>query len=89
LVGLNKYKSKEDIVEETQSINESAVKQQLERLCKLKKTRNTDKVQKSLQALKEVASGDGNIMPNMIHAVKTQATLGEISDTLREVFGEY
>ncbi len=48
-----------------------------------------DDVQKSLTALKETAAGDENLIPLIIDAVKTHATLGEISDTLRGVFGEY
>ena len=89
IVGLNKYRSNEDEVTETQSIDQDAIKQQLNRLRALKENRNMDDVQKSLTALKEVAAGDGNLMSYIIGSVQTQATLGEISDTLREVFGEY
>ena len=55
----------------------------------MKKNRNIDDVKKSLQALKETATKDENLLPHIIDAVKTHATLGEISDTLREVFGIY
>ena len=54
-----------------------------------KENRNMDDVQKSLTALKERAAGDGNLIPYIIGSVQAQATLGEISDTFREVFGEY
>ena len=88
-MGLNKYKSIDDDRTDTQHIDKVAVQQQLDRLSKLKITRNMDVVQKSLTALKETAYGDENLIPLIIDAVKVQATLGEISDTLRGVFGEY
>ena len=89
MVGLNKYKTKEDVVAETQTIDRAAVQHQLNRLNKLKKNRDTDYVQKSLITLKKIAAGDENLLPQIIDSVKAHATLGEISDTLREVFGEY
>ena len=89
MVGLNKYKSKENEEVETQTIDQDAVQQQLDRLCTLKANRNTAEAQHALTVLKEIASGDKNLLPHIIHAVKTHATLGEISDALREVFGEY
>ena len=88
-VGLNKYKTKEDVVAETQTIDRAAVQHQLNRLNKLKKKRDIDHVQKSLITLKKIAAGDENLLPQIIDSVKAHATLGEISDTLREVFGEY
>ena len=89
MVGLNKYKTKEDVVAETQTIDRAAVQHQLNRLNKLKKNRDKDHVQKSLITLKKIAAGDENLLPQIIDSVKAHATLGEISDTLREVFGEY
>ena len=89
LVGLNKYKSIDDDMTDTQHIDKVAVQQQLDRLSKLKITRNIDDVQKSLTAIKATAYKDENLIPLIIDAVKAHATLGEISDTLRGVFGEY
>ena len=89
IVGVNKYKSKDDEKVETLAIDQVAVKNQLVRLSKLKENRDNDAVQQSLITLKETAIGDGNLMHHIIHAVKTHATLGEISDTFREVFGEF
>jgi len=66
-----------------------AIREQLDRLSEMKEKRNKNEVQKSLANLKETAAGDGNLMPLIIRAVITHATLGEISDTLRSVFGEY
>ena len=88
-MGLNKYRSNEDEVTETQSIDQDAIQQQLNRLSVLKENRNIEEVNKLLTALKEAAAGDGNLLPYIIDSVKAHATLGEISDTLREVFGEY
>ena len=88
-MGLNKYKSIDDDMTDTQHIDKVAVQQQLDRLSKLKITRNIDDVQKSLTAIKATAYKDENLIPLIIDAVKAHATLGEISDTLRGVFGEY
>ena len=89
LVGLNKYQSKENDEINTQSIDQDAVQKQLNRIRKLKNNRNKNDVQNALVALKEVAIGNGNLMPHIIQAVKVHTTLGEISDTFREVFGKY
>jgi len=89
MVGVNKYKSNEEKVPEMQAIDQEAVNKQLTRLGEFKETRNKEDVQKSLTALKKTAGGNDNLLPHIIHAVKTHATLGEISDTLRKVFGEY
>ena len=72
-----------------QAIDQEAVNKQLTRLGEFKETRNKEDVQKSLTTLKKTAGGNDNLLPHIIHAVKTHATLGEISDTLRKVFGEY
>ena len=89
LVGVNKFATDEHEVSDIQEIDKVAVREQLDRLSEMKENRNMDEVQKSLENLKETAAGDGNLMPLIIRAVITHATLGEISDTLRSVFGEY
>lgn len=55
----------------------------------MKAHRDQHAVDASLKALKEAAKGEANLMPYLIDAVKTYATLGEICGVLREVFGEY
>ena len=55
----------------------------------IKKERNTTKVKETLAVLKKAAQGTDNVVPPILEAVRVYATLGEISDTLREVFGEY
>ena len=74
---------------ETQNIDETAIQQQLDRLSEMKKNRDDDTFIKSIASLKEAATGNENLIPYIIHSVKAHATLGEISDALRSVFGEY
>jgi methylmalonyl-CoA mutase N-terminal domain/subunit len=62
---------------------------QKEKLARVKKERNNAKVKETLAVLKKAAQGPDNVVPPILEAVKGYATLGEISDTLREVFGEY
>jgi methylmalonyl-CoA mutase N-terminal domain/subunit len=62
---------------------------QREKLGRVKKERNPSQVKRSLEALREAAEGDGNVVPPVLEAVRAYATVGEISDTLRDVFGEY
>jgi len=89
IVGVNKFQSKEAEIQETLQIDQKAVQQQLERLQYLKQNRDNQKVESSLKALNDAASNDKNLMLVIIDAVQSEATLGEISDTLRGVFGEY
>jgi methylmalonyl-CoA mutase N-terminal domain/subunit len=65
------------------------VQQQLDRLQFVKNNRDNQKVESILRALNETASTDNNLMPVIIDAVKAEISLGEISDILREVFGEF
>jgi len=62
---------------------------QKEKLARVKKERDHAKVKDALSGLKKAAQGTDNVVPPILEAVKVYATLGEISDTLREVFGEY
>ena len=62
---------------------------QVARLKELKKNRDNVELQQALAAIKTAAQGTDNLMPPILRAVKAMATLGEICDTLREVFGEY
>ena len=89
IVGVNKFQSKEAEIQETLQIDQKAVQQQLDRLQSVKQNRDNQKVESSLKALNDAASNEENLMPVIIDAVQSEATLGEISDTLRGVFGEY
>ena len=89
LVGVNKFQSKDENNSKTQPIDNKAIQMQLNRLNKLKNDRNMNDVKNSLETLKKMALSNENLLPQIIKSVKTHATLGEISDTLRDVFGQY
>ena len=63
--------------------------EQLEKLDRLKATRDDNRVRQALAALKEGARGTANTMPLLLEAVRAYATVGEMCDALREVWGEY
>jgi methylmalonyl-CoA mutase N-terminal domain/subunit len=56
---------------------------------KLKRERDDERVGQVLDKIRDIARSDKNVMPVLIEAVKAYATIGEISDVLRDVFGEY
>jgi methylmalonyl-CoA mutase, N-terminal domain len=87
IVGVNKFKEEKEPKPEILKINEDAVKSQLFRLKEIKQTRDSNAVKISLDKLKTISKGKGNIMGGIIDAVKNYATLGEISDVLRSEFG--
>ena len=62
---------------------------QADRLRKLRAERSNDEVERRLNALRQAAAGTENLMPHLYEAVKAYATLGEICDALRQVFGVY
>ena len=70
-------------------IDESAQNHQLEKLATLKSQRDRQRVQTSLDALRRAAETAGNTMPHILEAVRAYATLGEICDAFRSVFGTY
>jgi methylmalonyl-CoA mutase N-terminal domain/subunit len=89
VVGVNKYQIEEKPSMDILRIDSSVEQHQLGKLKKLKAERDNQKVEKSLTELKRVASSDENLMPAIVEAVKQYATLGEICDVIREVFGTY
>jgi methylmalonyl-CoA mutase N-terminal domain/subunit len=88
IVGVNDFISQEKPLE-TLQIDESVAVRQAERLSKLRATRSSDEVARRLSALRKAAQGTENMMPFIYDAVKAYATLGEICDTLRDVFGSF
>ena len=89
VVGVNIHE-KEDLSEQhIQNIDSKKVDIHINRLKDLKKKRNNLEVQSSLDTLKRAAKTDGNVMPQIINCVRGRCTLGEISDALRKVYGEY
>ncbi len=89
VVGLNKFTMEEKLPEELLKVNPEVEKLQIEKLKKLKSKRDNAKVKEILKKIEDTARTDKNLMPPILEAVKSYATLGEISDSLRKVFGEY
>ncbi len=88
IVGVNDYVAEEKGIDILQ-INETVAERQAVRLRKLRVERSGAEVERRLDALRKAAAGDANLMPHIYDAVKAYATLGEICDALREVFGIY
>ena len=89
IVGVNKFQSINENKNLTQKIDMASINNQLSRLEKMKKNRNINETNKSLNTLMERAKNNENLLPHVINAVKSNATLGEISDALKNIFGQY
>jgi methylmalonyl-CoA mutase N-terminal domain/subunit len=90
LVGVNDYTIEEEEVQiPLLRIDPKVEEEQINRLQKLKRERDNRKVKQILDELHDAAEKDVNLMPIIIEAVKSYATLGEICDVLRSVYGEY
>jgi methylmalonyl-CoA mutase N-terminal domain/subunit len=89
IVGLNKFQSEEAQTIPLLRVDDSIRNVQTEKLKRLKSNRDHAKVDQLLQSLNDMAHGNENIMPTVLEAIENYCTLGEIADTLREVFGEY
>ena len=88
VVGVNQYQSPTPPIEKLQTISPSETQNQLSRLAKVKSERNSEKVQNSLANLKIATESGQNTMPAIIECVESYATVGEISDVFRNIFGE-
>ena len=88
IVGVNAFEMDHEPIP-TLKIEDTVGKQQLARLKKIKKTRNNSEVKTKLLDLKRAAKDDQNLMPFLLSCVKAYATLGEIMDALKEIYGEY
>ena len=89
IVGVNKFTNNEGVNPEVFRVDDSIRIQQSLKIDRLKETRDNQKVDLALINLKNAAKGNDNLMPLILVAVEEYATLGEIADVLREVFGEY
>ncbi len=89
IVGVNKYRIEEGVPEELLKTDITVQNKQVQFLCKVRAERNQAAVQANLADLKKAAEGTGNLMPFILHAVRSYASVGEICNTLRSVFGEY
>ncbi|MFH2107789.1 MAG: methylmalonyl-CoA mutase family protein [Chrysiogenia bacterium] len=90
IVGVNQFQVQEDLSHlKTLKVSPEGEELQKNRLLKIKKERDAAAVQTTLAKVRETAAGDGNLMSPILEAVKAYATLQEISDQMRAVFGEY
>lgn len=90
VIGVNKFNDSKKIAEQDVLTADLSVgERQIARLEKMKAARDNEAVKAALEKLREAAKGTENLMPYLIDAVKTYATLGEICGVLREEFGEY
>jgi methylmalonyl-CoA mutase N-terminal domain/subunit len=90
VVGVNKYiAAAEEEPENLLRVDRTVQKQQIEFLQKVKDGRDQKAVGRALKDLAAAARGDENLMPALLECVQKYASLGEICDVLREVFGEY
>lgn len=89
VVGMNRFKSQESVIPEVLRVDRQLETQQVQKLRKMKQNRDNNKVDKYLKALKEAARTDTNIVIPVLEAVENYATVGEISNVFREVWGEY
>lgn len=89
IVGINKFQTEEMPLKDVLRIKPEVEEYQKQKLARVKAQRDNARVAETLAALKKAAAGTDNILPPMLDAVKAYATLGEISDALRDVFGEY
>jgi methylmalonyl-CoA mutase N-terminal domain/subunit len=89
VVGVNRFVVEEEKPIPLQHIDEALERKQVERLRALRARRDPQPWKDALTRLEEAARSGSNLMPNIVDAVGAYATVGEISDTLRKVFGEY
>jgi methylmalonyl-CoA mutase, N-terminal domain len=89
IVGVNDFVQDDEVPIPTLYIDESTADRQMARLQELRQTRDHGAVQRTLAALKETARGTGNTMYPLLDCVRAYATVGEMCDALREVWGEY
>jgi methylmalonyl-CoA mutase N-terminal domain/subunit len=89
VVGLNKYQVEEKMEHSLFRSDPELARQQIEKVRALKETRDQKEYERALELVRKAAEGNENLMPRFIEAVKAYATLGEICDVLRDVFGEY
>jgi len=90
IVGVNEYQDRENISKfKLHRVSKKSEEQQIRRLHRIKRNRNHPALTKNLRAIRKAAENQENLIPPIIEAVKEYATIQEISDELRTVFGEY
>jgi methylmalonyl-CoA mutase N-terminal domain/subunit len=89
IVGVNRFTQQEAPFTEVFTVDDRIRQVQMEKLNAVKDSRSSADVKRLLSELESVARADGNLMPAILEAVEAYATLGEIADVMRGVFGEY
>ncbi len=89
IVAVNEFAIDSELPQEILKVDERTVVKQIQRVQKLRRNRDNRKVHNSLERLKQAAEGQVNLIPYIIDSVECYGTIGEISDVLRMVFGEY
>ena len=89
IVGVNKFTSEEVPFKDIFTVDDSIRQLQIDKINKVKSERDNEKVKAILSKLDENAKSDVNLMPTILEAAENYATLGEIADVMRKVFGEY
>jgi methylmalonyl-CoA mutase N-terminal domain/subunit len=89
VVGVNRFTREDEPPIPTQRIDEALERKQIDRVRALRARRDSAKWQASLESVRDRARTGANLMPAILEAVESYATVGEIASTLREVFGEY
>ena len=89
VVGVNRFELEEEKPISIQRIDEALEARQVERLRALRARRDVATWRTALQAIEDAARSGENVMPRILAAVEACATVGEISDSMRKVFGEY
>ena len=89
VVGVNRFEQEQDKPVPIQRINEKLERQQIERVRALRAERNESSWKQAITAIQDSARSGDNLMPRILAAVEANATVGEIADAMRQVFGEY
>jgi methylmalonyl-CoA mutase N-terminal domain/subunit len=89
VVGVNAFTSADDPPVEILHVDDGAAGHQVARLARVRATRDRDRVGRALSGLRTAAASTANLMPPMLEAARAYATIGEMCDALREVWGEH
>ncbi len=89
IVGVNKFQTEEMEPPQPFRVDPELERRQVERVREVRASRSSDSVCRALSKLEEAARGTANLMPHILESCRALATVGEISDRLRKIFGEY
>jgi methylmalonyl-CoA mutase N-terminal domain/subunit len=89
IVGVNRYHEDEPERVELQQIDPQAERRQLERTARVRAERNAEEAARALEAVRDAARGDANMLPPMREALRARCTVGEICEALRAEWGMY